>query len=299
MSKHHKKLERMLLFYEVAQQLSFSKAAEQLGISRSYLSQQIRSLERDLSSQLLVRTTRKVRLTTEGQKVLLQAQAMHSGLVELERELQHSDQDVAGVLRITAPTVFAQTILVNACQQFKQRYPEVNFEIEVGHQLEDLNQRNFDLAIRVTEHPPQNMIARKLMPYSHWVVASPEYLAANSVPQRPSDLTELECLAFPEWRDWQFQRYGQTEVIEAQGWLSVADNNILRAAALNGQGVIRIPEHLLWDDVKEGRLQRLLSDYQIEPRQVWMLYPPKIGHSTRLQLFVEFLQEYVRQDAAS
>ncbi|WP_040306961.1 MULTISPECIES: LysR family transcriptional regulator [Agarivorans] len=295
MSKNHKKLERLLLFYEVAQHLSFSKAAEHLAISRSYLSQQIRSLEQDLQTQLLIRTTRKVRLTTEGHKVFVQAQAMHHGLLDLERELEHSGDKVAGILRLTAPAAFADSFLADVCYQFSQRYSEVSFEIDVGHHLEDLHERNFDLAIRVTTKPPENMVARKLMPYCHWVVASPEYLSANGQPTQPSDLANLQCLAFPSWRNWQFVKAGKVEEIEAKGQFAVNDNNILIKAALNHQGVTRVPEHLLWQLVREGRLQRVLSDYQVEQRQVWMLYPPKIEHSSRLQHFVAFLQQYLSQ----
>ncbi|MDO6684071.1 MULTISPECIES: LysR family transcriptional regulator [unclassified Agarivorans] len=293
MSKNHKKLERLLLFYEVAQYLSFSKAAEHLDISRSYLSQQIRSLEQDLHTQLLIRTTRSVRLTTEGHKVFLQAQAMHHNLLDLERELEHSGEDVAGILRITAPAAFAESFLVEVCNGFNQRYPEVSFEIDVGHHLEDLHERNFDLAIRVTEQPPQNMVARTLMPYCHWVCASPAYLAEQFVPTQPSDLSQLQCLAFPTWRTWTFKQANKVQEFEAQGRFAVNDNNILIKAALNAQGVIRVPEHLVWEHVQAGRLQRLLADFQVEPRQVWMLYPPKIEHSSRLQQFMAYLQDHI------
>ncbi len=213
----------------------------------------------------------------------------------LERELEHSGDKVAGILRLTAPSAFADSFLADVCYQFSQRYSEVSFEIDVGHHLEDLHERNFDLAIRVTTKPPENMVARKLMPYCHWVVASPEYLSANGQPTQPSDLANLQCLAFPSWRNWQFVKAGKVEEIEAKGQFAVNDNNILIKAALNHQGVTRVPEHLLWQLVREGRLQRVLSDYQVEQRQVWMLYPPKIEHSSRLQHFVAFLQQYLSQ----
>lgn len=295
MSKNHKKLERLLLFYEVAQQLSFSKAAQSLEISRSYLSQQIRSLEKDLHTQLLIRTTRTVRLTTEGQKVLAQTQRMHQGLVDLERDLEHSGEDVAGILRITAPEAFTQSLLLPLCREFNATYPEVNFEINVSSYLEDLHERNFDLAIRVTEKPPENMVARKLMHYCHWVVASPRYLVKQQYPQQPVDLAQLQCLAFPTWRDWHFQKNHQTETVVAQGYFAANDNNTLIKAALDAQGVIRVPEYLLWDHVNKGHLQRILTEYQIEPRQIWMFYPPKIEHSSRLQHFIGFLQQRIHQ----
>jgi DNA-binding transcriptional LysR family regulator len=291
MNKSHKKLERLLLFYEVAQHLSFSKAADKLGISRSYLSQQVRQLEQDFNTQLLIRTTRSVRLTREGSRVQQQAKTMHHGLLDLERDLEHSYEDVAGVLRLTAPVAFADAILYDVCSLFNQQYPEIRFDIEVGHHLEDLHERNFDLAIRVTENPPQNMVARHLMSYCHWVVASPDYWLKHSLPQHPNELKELNCMAFPNWRGWRFQKEGQELVIEANGRFAVNENSILLKAALAGDGVIRVPEHLLWEHVNQGRLQRALTDYQVEKRQVWMIYPPKIEHSTRLLTFVSFLRE--------
>jgi DNA-binding transcriptional LysR family regulator len=137
------------------------------------------------------------------------------------------------------------------------------------------------------------MIARKLTSYCHWVVASPDYLSRHFEPQLPSELNQLDCLAFPNWRDWRFLKNGQCYDFKAQGRFAVSDNNMLVKAAIQHQGVIRVPEHLLWPHVEAGHLKRLLCDYQLEPRQVWMLYPPKIDHSSRLQVFVTFLQDFI------
>ncbi|GGA74970.1 transcriptional regulator [Neiella marina] len=293
MAKNHKRVERLLLFSKVAELLSFSKAAEQLDISRSYLSQQINQLESELKTQLLIRSTRKVRLTTEGQKVLRQMLEINQKLVDMERDLSHSDESVSGLLKITAPAFFGSAYLMQVCNEFRQQYPQVEFEIDVGNRLEDLAKRNYDLAIRVTNQPPENMIARQLTRYEHWLCASPAYLSQHGEPIEPEDLLHHQCLSHPAWREWRLQprRRGDDEaiVIDTHGGFAVNDYGVLIEACLAGHGLVRAPQHLLEQHVSDGRLQRLFSHYQIEARDVWLVYPQRIEHSTRMKLFIAYL----------
>ncbi|MBW8189608.1 LysR family transcriptional regulator [Neiella marina] len=293
MAKSHKRIERLLLFSKVAEHLSFSKAADELDISRSYLSQQISQVESELKTQLLIRSTRKVRLTTEGQKVLRQMLDINRTLLDIERDLSHSDQSVSGVLRITAPAFFGSAYLMQICNSFRQQYPQVEFEIDVGNHLEDLAKRNYDLAIRVTEQPPENMIARQLTCYEHWICASDEYLARAGIPEQPADLRHHQCLSHPDWRNWVLHRIvkGHDEVsdIATHGGFAVNDYGVLVEACLAGNGLVRAPQHLLEPHVAAGRLQRLFQNYQIESRHVWLVYPQRIEHSTRMKLFIAHL----------
>lgn len=296
MAKSHKRVERLLLFAKVAERLSFSKAAEALEISRSYLSQQIQALEHELKTQLLIRSTRKVRLTTEGQKVLRQMESIQHQLVELERELSHSDEAITGLLKITAPAFFGLAYLTPLCHEFRQSHPEVEFELDVGNQLEDLANRNYDMAIRVTEHPPENMVAKHLTRYEHWICASPGYLTEHSEPKQPKDLKEHQCLSHPTWRSWRLQTSDHCFDIETQGGFSVNDYGVLIEAGLAGQGLVRAPEHLLHEHVRAGRLKRLYTNYQIEARNVWLIYPHRIENSARMKRFVAFLLAQFEQE---
>lgn len=300
MAKSHKRLERLLLFSKVAEQLSFSKAAEELDISRSYLSQQINQLETELKTQLLIRSTRKVRLTTEGQKVLRQMVDINRTLLDIERDLQHSDESVSGLLRITAPAFFGSAYLMQICHSFRQQYPQVEFEIDVGSQLEDLAKRNYDLAIRVTELPPDNMIAKQLTCYEHWICGSPEYLAKAGKPQQPEDLLHHQCLSHPTWRHWVLHRMvkGVDEVAEinTQGGFAINDYGVLVEACLAGLGLVRAPQHLLQEHVASGQLERVFVNYQIEARHVWLVYPQRIEQSKRMRLFIAHLLAHFKPD---
>lgn len=300
MAKSHKRIERLLLFSKVAEQLSFSKAAEELDISRSYLSQQINQLESELKTQLLIRSTRKVRLTTEGQKVLRQMLDINRTLLDIERDLHHNDESVSGLLRITAPAFFGSAYLMQICQSFRQQYPQVEFEIDVGNQLEDLAKRNYDLAIRVTELPPDNMIAKQLTCYEHWICASPEYLAKAGKPQQPEDLLHHQCLSHPTWRNWVLHRMvkGVDEVaeIDTQGGFAINDYGVLVEACLAGLGLVRAPQHLLQEHVACGQLERLFVNYQIEARHVWLVYPQRIEQSKRMRLFIAHLLAHFKPD---
>ena len=295
MAKSHKRIERLLLFSKVAEFLSFSKAADELEISRSYLSQQISQLEKELKTQLLIRSTRKVRLTNEGQKVLRQMLEINQKLVDIERDLSHSDEAVSGVLRLTAPAFFSSAYLMRICNTFREQYPLVEFEIDVGSHLEDLAKRNFDMAIRVTDLPPDDMVAKPLTRYEHWVCASPAYLQQQGIPGEPADLQHHQCLSLPTWRQWRFNRpvneQDETIEIDTRGGFSVSDFGVLIDACVAGHGLVRAPQHLLQEHVASGKLQRLFQDYQIESRQVWLVYPQRIENSARMKLFIRFLLE--------
>nr|WP_224745841.1 LysR family transcriptional regulator [Neiella litorisoli] len=287
------------MFAKVAELLSFSKAAEQLDISRSYLSQQINQLESELKTQLLIRSTRKVRLTTEGQRVLRQMLDINQKLVDMERDLSHSDASVSGLLKITAPAFFGSTYLMKVCNEFRNDYPQVEFEIDVGNRLEDLAKRNYDLAIRVTDQPPENMIARKLTHYEHWICAAPSYLSSYGALAEPEDLLHHQCLSHPAWRQWRLHaRRGagdDVRIIDTHGGFAVNDYGVLIEASLAGHGVVRAPQHLLAQHVADGKLQRLFSHYQIEARDVWLVYPQRIEHSTRMKLFIAYLLRHFEQ----
>lgn len=172
----HKRIERLILFVELAQQLNFTKAAEKLGISKSYLSEQIKRLENDLQCPLLVRTTRSVRLTQEGERALQQGLTIRSQVLQLERSVSEQHDIVKGLLRLTAPKMFTEVYLFDICQQFRQHYPEIRFEINSSYTNFNLNQDDIDIAFRATNTPPDNMVAKHLISYQHDLVATPDYL---------------------------------------------------------------------------------------------------------------------------
>lgn len=295
MHKMHKRFERYALFGEVAKLLSFSKAAENLGISRSYLSSQINQLEQELNTSLLIRSTRTVRLTSAGEKILAKMSTINDSIVQLEKELEHTKSEVNGQLRITAPTIFCHRFLMDICRDFQKIYPEIEFDIDVGYNRVDLAKSSFDLAIRATNTPPENMIAKKLMPYQHICCASPDYLSQHGTPAHPNDLTQHNCLSDPNLMTWQFFDGDKSIQVETQGNLLVSDNFLLLQAAQQAQGIIKMPCYLVAPALDKGELVRVLDSYFIAQSHIYLIYPPQLRQSTKLSTFTDFMIQWFNQ----
>lgn len=285
----HKRLERLVLFAEVAEQLSFSKAAEQLGISKGYLSDQIKTLEQEMSTPLLVRTTRSVRLTTEGEKVLASTKEIKFVLTDLDRRLLRLD----GNIRITAPKIFTENFLLPIVTQFRQQHPEVTFDLNTSYTRFDLNQNHFDMAFRATNQPPESMVAKKLLSYQHTLAASPEYIEKYGAPNSPYSLNDHQCLAGEEQSQWQFKE-GSVTVI---GSIISNDNNLLKHLAISGEGIVRLPDYYLSTEVEQNRLVPILQEHSVTGYDVYLLYPTATRETARLRLFIEFVMKYFKDNS--
>ncbi|WP_206019788.1 LysR family transcriptional regulator [Pseudomaricurvus alkylphenolicus] len=288
MSREHKKIERYMLFSEVAKQLSFTQAAETLGISRGYLSDQIKHLEKEIGTPLLIRSTRNVMLTSEGQRFLEGMENIRSSLLELERSVQHERRALEGTLRITAPNLFSQRYLQDICHAFRKQHPGIRFSIDSSYTNYDLMQSNFDLAFRATNTPPQNMVAKALLSYQHPCCASPEYLTTFGTPRTPKDLAQHHCLSRPSQHTWRFKS-GEVPI---KGWIELNDNYALKQLALQGRGIIRLPEYFIDREVESGKLVKVLEREKIRGQKIFIIHPQQIRQSARLRAFIDFTQAW-------
>lgn len=280
----HKRLERLLLFAEVANQLNFAKAATQLGISKGYLSDQVKRLEGEYATPLLVRSTRSVRLTTEGQRVLACAEEIKSAMRSLEHNLNRLD----GKIRITAPRIFAEQFLLPLSQAFRRQHPEVKFELNTSYTNYDLNQANFDMAFRATMSPPENMVAKRLFGYNHSIVASSDYLSQWPKPKTPLDLNKHTCLTGIDVDSWPFK---QGKVV-VNGEIVSNDNHLLKQLAISGEGIVRLPNYYVADEIKSGDLVPLLEEDSTTGYDIYLLYPTTTRETARLRNFISFVTAY-------
>ena len=276
-----------MLFVETAQQLSFSKAAENLSISRGYLSDQIKKLEKELKCPLLVRTTRSVRLTSEGEKILEQGKKIKATMLDLERNVHQQHNALSGTLKMTAPKMFTERFLLNICHDFKLIHPNINFMIDASYTNYDLSQDDFDLAFRATLHPPQNMIAKELFTYQHCLCASPQYLSRYGTPQNIAELALHECLSAEEMQIWPLQ----SSEVTSTGWLTINDHYLLKQQALAGKGIIRVANYYVDKEIQSGRLQKILPSEYIHGQSIYLLHPQLIYPSAKLKAFISFTQE--------
>lgn len=290
MLKEHKKLERLMLFSEVAQALSFTVAAKVLGISRGYLSTQIKQLEKDMGLALFIRSTRSVRLTAEGIRVLTGMEKIRLSLLELERNAGHEGHAIEGLLNITAPIQFTERYLLDICSEFKQHYPGIKFSINTSYTQYDLNRSNYDLAFRATDTPPENMIAKPLLTYKHCCVAAPSYLTRFGIPVEPVDIQHHQCLSSQEQSTWTFDE----KEVNIEGWLKINDNNMLKKQALAGLGLIMVPDYLVDKEVSEGKLIKILEPYISSERKIYIIHPQLIHQSKRLTAFIQFTKRNIQ-----
>ncbi|MBR9728546.1 LysR substrate-binding domain-containing protein [Shewanella intestini] len=293
MLREHKKFERLFLFAEVARQLSFTEAANTLGISRGYLSEQIKQLEQELGRPLLIRSTRSVKLTAQGQLVLARMGSIKSSLIDLDRQIRHDHASLSGQIRITAPSLFTQRFLLPICREFNQAYPEVTLSIDCSYKTHDLTQNDYDLALRATNNPPQNMVAKKLYQYRHICCASPHYLKQFGIPTSIEQLQQHQCLTAIEHETWWLNK----QPLNIKPQISINDNRMLKTLALQHHGIILVPEYLVDEDIAQGKLVTVLPDVITERFNTYLIHPQLIDQSTRLTTFIQFTKQWIAQHA--
>jgi len=286
--KEHKKLERLMLFSEVAENLSFTKAAQNLNISRGHLSSLIRQLEKDMGMPLLIRSTRSVRLTGEGERVLSGMNKIRHDLLELERSAEHEGKAIEGLIKVTAPELFTQRFLLEVFSKFTDMHPRVNFSIDCSYTAFDLNRSDFDLAFRATNEPPQNMIAKQLLAYQHCCCASPVYFKKQGTPKSPADLIHHQCLKGKDQPKWDFLN----EHVQVKGWLEVNDNHMLKSLALHDEGIIRVPKYLVDRELSEAALVQIFENDMPVGSKIFMIHPQLVHQSKRLSAFIDFTHQY-------
>ncbi len=285
----------------VARHGSFTRAAAELGVSTSALSQSVRALEAQLGVRLLARTTRRVGLTEHGGRFL---QRVAPGLQQIDAAFADLDflrDRPAGTLRINLAAVAAEQLVCPHLPDFLARYPEVTVELYADRRLADIVEGQFDAGIRLGECLQRDMVALPLGPMQRQaIVATPAYLARRGVPATPDALTGHDCI---RWRrsdgriqPWEFTRDGRDFEVEVDGRLVVNDTVMGLDALRRGTGLGQVFAWQVREDVAAGRLQSVLEDWQA-PFPGWFVYYPAREHmAPKLRVFIDFMRE--RLDAA-
>lgn len=283
-------------FARVAQRASFTRAAAELGVSPSALSQTVRTLETRLGIRLLNRTTRRVGVSEAGalflQRVLPALEQLGAAFTELD-ELRGKP---AGTLRLSVPRLAMRTILTPLLGEFCRRYPEIRLDVVADDRFVDLVGENYDAGLRLGESLAQDMIAvRATREQRAAVVGSPQYFRDNPRPRQPSDLHEHSCIRFRFSSGviyrWEFGHDGQEFDIDVDGPLICNDNALMIAAAKQGLGLAHVMEDLVREDVLRGALVRVLEDWCPPFPGFYLYYPSRAQMPLKLRVFIDFLQE--------
>ena len=258
------KLTELAAFMAVADHRSFTKAAEQLGLSRPTLTQNIRALEERLGVRLLHRTTRSVSTTEIGNFLIAQLRPAFDGLDGAVERLNDFRSKAAGSLRITAVPMAATMVLAPIMARFLAEYPDIDLEISTDYAPQDIVSGRFDAGVRIGEHIEKDMIALRsadrLRPY---VIGSPRYLSDHPQPQALADLPRHNCIRFryPHGglNRWTFTHKGHSQEVAVNGNLIVNDFQMVVRAVLDGAGIGYVPPYFVGNHIAEGRLVSLLD----------------------------------------
>ncbi|HBQ2942898.1 LysR substrate-binding domain-containing protein [Klebsiella pneumoniae] len=288
-------LNDLRVFMLVAHRAGFAAAAEELGVSPAFVSKRVSLLEQTLNVMLLHRTTRRVTITEEGERIYEWAQRILQDVDEMMDELSDVRQVPQGTLRIISSFGFGRRVVAPALSALALQYPQLELRFDVQDRLVDLVNEGVDLDIRVGDDIAPNLIARQLAANHRVLCASPQFLARHASPKQLSDLAALPCLVIKE-RDhpfgvWQLHSKEGQHAIKVTGPLSSNHGEIVHQWCLDGQGIALRS----WWDVREniasGHLVQVLPDYW-QPANVWAVYVSRLATSAKIRTTVEFLRHY-------
>lgn len=254
-------------FAAVVRESSFTRAAAQLGVSQSALSQTVRALERELDLKLLNRTTRSVSPTEAGERLY---RAVAPRFTDIEAELAVLGElrgKAAGSVRITATEHAAHSLVWPRLRSWLPRYPDIRVELTSDNRFTDIVAERYDIGVRLGADVARDMIAVRMAPDMRMaVVGSPEYFARHPRPRAPQDLTEHDCirLRLPThggYLNWEFKRRGKSMSAQVAGRLVFNASDLIVAASLAGHGLAWIPDDLVAAHVADGRLMSVLEEW--------------------------------------
>ena len=289
-------------FVEVVEQGNFGRAAGELGMAPSTLSQTIRSLEQRMGLRLLHRTTRSVSLTEAGEHLLERIRPAFAELHAAVESINDFRDTPIGTLRLSVGTIPAQMILAPLLKRFLASYPGITLDIAVDSSNVDIAKGHFDAGIRYGRLIAQNMVVVRASPPSRILaVASPGYLATHPLPKIPQDLQNHSCIRFrlgnQQLLAWEFEKSRKKMEIGVSGQLIVNDVDLMVKATREGIGIGYIAETYISEEIADGELVPMLSDWSPSYDSWYLYYASRQQISAPLRAFIQFVREHVPQAA--
>jgi DNA-binding transcriptional LysR family regulator len=285
-------LNEMLVFARVVQAKSFTTAAAELGMPKSTVSRKVSELEERLKARLLQRTTRKLSLTDAGRTYYDYCARIVGEVEDAERAVSSLQATPRGVLRVTAPVNAA--FLGPIISDYLKRYPEVRIDLFCTARSVDLVEERFDLGIRAGALADSTLIAKSLGTAKWFLVATPAYLKKRGRPRSPDDLKKHACLLFGVGIDGAGLRLENADGaahVAVSARLMVSDMDVLHDVVTSGLGIALLPAFRCVEELRAGRLERVLADWNAPSTTVHVVYPSIRHVSPKVKTFVEHLHE--------
>ena len=288
----HGALDGLEAFLSVAQHRSFRKAAAELGVTPSAISQTVRALEARVGAALFLRTTRSVGLTEAGERFLSRAKPAFEELVAASAVARDLGQRPSGLLRLTVPRAAVPILLEPLIASFTRAYPEVEVEIATSEKLVDLAAEGFDAGVRLGQFIAADMVAVRLTPpFPLVIVGSPDYLLRRRRPERIDDLRDHACLRMRRSNGaiapWSFVDGNTPVEAIVSGPLIANDLPTLLGAAIEGMGIAQVPGPIAAEPVAAGKLVRMLEPFAPTAPGVFLYYPSRHQMMPKLRAFID------------
>ncbi|MDO9731990.1 LysR family transcriptional regulator [Glaesserella parasuis] len=287
------KLTAIKVFLTVAETGSFTATAEQLEISKPMISRYVALMEEWLNARLFQRSTRKVALTDAGEQAVLFCQRIANLTAEMEQEMMVQQSELRGALRVTSSQTFGRYHLVQMVNRFLQLHPKLNIQLLLNDQQMDLISERIDLAIRITNTPDPNFIARKLADCHSLLVATPDYLAQFGTPKHPEDLYQHHYLSHHNInrKAWKCTQGEREVLLDLNSRFTTNDTQALLNAVLDGNGIAMLPKYMLETELQQCKLQSVLTDWQLPTFSIYAIYPSRDKLPLAVRKLIDFLVE--------
>lgn len=288
----------ILAFTKVAENGSFTRAADRLGVSVSTVTKNVALLESHLNVRLFNRSTRRVALTDEGREFFQHCGRILGALEEAELAMDQSTAVTSGRLHVQVPVAAARLYIIPALPRFLADHPGLTVEITQTDKKLDLIKYGIDVSIWAG-HIPDSTLTTRLLARSHRVTcASPAYLERFGRPTTPDDLVHHNCLRTTSWQrghSWLFRgAEGKEVLLPISGNLLVNSGDSYREAALAGLGIAQATSLLFVGDIRSGALEPILTDYTAPGQDYWIVYPPGRMRTPKVRAFTRFVHELFR-----
>ena len=296
-------LELLRTFVRVYELASFTAAADNLGLPRSTVSEQIRALEQRLGARLLQRTTRRVQPTQDGQLLYERSRDMLDQADDIEALFRDS-RALTGRLRIDLPVALARSLVMPRLGEFLERHPAIEIEVSATDRLVDLVREGFDCVLRIGEVADTGLVARRLGRYPLVNCASPAYLERYGIPKTLADLADHQLIHYvpvlgARSAGFEYQENGKPMCLPMQGRVTVNNSDSYKLACIGGFGLIQVPLAGVRDALESGELQMVLPDYVPAPMSASLLYAHRRNLPRRVRAFMDWLAGLIEQDLAA
>jgi len=286
----------MMVFLNVAEQGSFTAAANKIGLPKSNISRKISRLEDRLSVKLIERSTRSLHLTEIGQVYFQHCQRIFEEMESAQQCVENLAAIPKGKIKLCASVGSGQGLLAKPLANFSLQFPDIEIDIKLTNRRVDIVEEGFDLAVRIGESPDSSLISKKLVTINLALFASPNYLASSGPITTLDQLKQHQCLLMSSVDNkpiWPLYFQGERYDFTFKPRICADDFNVLKTMVINNCGIGLFPEYLCRDEVKQGIMVPVLSNWSGREIDIYAIYPSRKGVTPKIRVLLDYLAEHL------